>query len=152
MEAAIASTGLTRRQGVILCVIPTLFLWMSIAACFIASGGDPSTLGVLISEATGLFVGIWVWSTVKAWFKLAPLVMQLADEAASELDSGESPEVQIAQTMVRLLPPRQMYACAIAHRGRPIKMLRGWKMLTSRPLTKPEDTRSAGFSCRVYRG
>lgn len=132
-------------------VIP---MWASIMAAVLISHGRESFSALLLSMVIGFILSCWAGSTLTGWFSMGRLAVQLSDEAAADLNDTDedSSEVQIAQTMTRALPPRQLYACAIARKGKPVVMYRGWKLFTVRPLDKPADTRTAGFSCRAYKG
>lgn len=142
---------MTRRQNVTLFIVQVIPIWLSLYCCLLIFGAGAGIPEILLFVTAGVFISLWARTTLKAWFRMADLALHLADEAVTELDDCESGEVQIAQVVGRLMPPRQMYACVIAHRGEPVKLLRGWKMISGKPLTKPGDTRTEGFSCRVVR-
>lgn len=142
---------MTKTQSITLILVQAFPVWLSLACCSLAFGSRLTILDILLSLLAGITVALWARFTLKAWYVMADLALHLSDEAISELDDSESEEIQIAQTVMRLMPPRQMYACAIARRGHPVRLLRGWKAFSGKALLKPEDTRTEGFSCRVIR-
>jgi hypothetical protein len=142
---------MTRNQVIALFVVQVIPIWLSLTCCGLIFGSSLTAVDIVLFALIGIIIALWARSTLRAWYMMADLAVHLSDEAVSELDDSESEEIQIAQTMVRMTPPRQMYACAIARRGEPVRLLRGWKTFSGEPLVKPEDTRTKGFSCRVIR-
>jgi hypothetical protein len=91
--------------------------------------------------------GLWAGSVMKVWFHLGRIAYGLADEAATGLSQNAALEVQNTHVMRRRLPPRQMYASAIAREGEPIVMYRGWRLFSVKPLSRPENSRTPGLTC-----
>jgi hypothetical protein len=97
------------------------------------------------------FGGLWAGSLLEIWFNLGHIAYGLADESAAELSRNAATEVQTTQVMRRRLPPRQMYASAVARRSEPVVMYRGWRLFSARPLSQPENSRTPGLTCWRHR-
>lgn len=97
-------------------------------------------------------IGCYITSTLQIWLELGEMAYELADEAAAELAqcNDETKEIHVTEGFIRNLIPRQMYVTAIATKGKPMVMYRGWKMWYAGPLDKPAMSRTPGFACRRY--
>jgi hypothetical protein len=106
-------------------------------------------------EAIPLFFGDYLFgfavtSLMESWRKAGIYALQLADEAAFSDDLKDGRVVQVVQGFSRRLPPRHVYACAVATPGQPIEMYRGVKIWSIKPLLDSESSRS-GMLCWKYR-
>ena len=137
---------MTTPQDFIVLIVRMVFTWAVLVVCVVFS--VPWYIE-LLSVGSTFLIGYVGGSTYASWVSMGRLAMSLADQAAqSDIDEGSA--VQIAEGVARFLPPRQMFACAIAQPGHSIIMYRGIKMWSIKPLTRPEDSKT-GMLCWKYR-
>jgi len=136
---------MTRRKTALAITMRFIFAWVVIIVCTLLKVNFWLTLAL---EGVAFLPGYILGETYESWVSLGPLAMTLADEAAAELENHL--ETQIAEGGWRRLPPRQMFACAIARPEKPIVMYRGFKVWSTKPLSDPQDTRT-GMFCWRYR-
>ncbi len=109
---------------------------------------------ILVAGAAAM---AWLLDVLLLWSHLGRVAMQLADDAAAAVAGASggvrgTPVVQVAEVVKRRLPPRQMYACAVAGDGMPVVMYRGWRVIRCPSFTDPRQTSTKKLSCWVYRG
>ncbi len=141
----------SRWRPVILLIVRVVLPGLVIMVAVVLKLRSPVTA---VSFVTIFFIGFWITNVANLWFRLGVDAIRLADEAADILaannDKKES-SVQRVEITTRRLPPRQMYACAVARQGEPIIMYRGWRVFHSISIDRPEHTRTTGLTCRKYR-
>ena len=138
---------MTRNQGSVITISKFLFLCAVLLACFMLN----ATWWIIFpSFVISVFFALVTGETIESWINMGTVAMKLADEAARSEELKDDSQVQVAEGFARYLPPRQMFACAIAQRGEPIVMYRGMKMWSTKPLDQPKYTRS-GLLCWKYR-
>lgn len=107
---------------------------------------------VIAIATVSWLLGLQVVGISDIWVDLYGVAYGLADNAVQNLnDSVDSEESQVTETYIRNIPPRLFYATAVARRGSPVIMYRGWKFWDQGDLTAPEMSKSPGFACRKLR-
>lgn len=144
---------MTRREWAVFLAIWMTFFWLPFVIKITWYGGIEAPWQInLTAGAIGYFTAQWAGSVVKMWFQLGSAAMELSDQVADRVnDMGVS--IQRVKVWSRIMPPCQMYACAVGRPGEHIQMYRGWKLLSPHPpVSNSRETRTSGFSCRIYRG
>ena len=127
-----------------------IFMWLAMGV-MIPLHESPVIIAPVMAIAFA--TGWWLSKVLMLWFWLGKCALSLSDDAAvnlSDADAG-SQEIQVTTVISRKYPPRQMYASAIAHRGDPITMYRGWRILKFMSSDRPESFRTTGWSCWRFR-